>query len=202
MLSRIKSSFKTSKKLVIERPDYPSNIVWKNLDKTYKAKIKKGICCACMSFLLGLTFLFFLTLIMYVNAAVRLNIGTRETLHNCSQISVKIEEISSFHAEEEMYTKFDGEIYCFCKNLGFFNVMNGSHRLKKYCQFLKTSNLIKSITTYLVPILIILSNNFYRTLIQTLVRIFPFKESSKEVFVKTFLFHFLFDILRAKTFCS
>lgn len=145
---------------------------------------------------------------MYVNAAVRLNIGTRETLHNCSQISVKIEEISSFHeeylvlkekmnndnlygAEEEMYTKFDGEIYCFCKNLGFFNVMNGSHRLKKYCQFLKTSNLIKSITTYLVPILIILSNNFYRTLIQTLVRIFPFKESSKEVFVKTFLFLFI-----------
>jgi hypothetical protein len=144
-------------------------------------------------------------MVMYINAAVRLNIGTRETIHKCEQKPIQMDEVTTFYSEytklkagfdkgtllepsEERYKELDGRIYCFCKSFGFMEVYNGGEQLQEYCQSFKNANLIKSITIYLVPIMIILSNNFYKFLIVTLVRIFPFKESSKELFIKTLLF--------------
>jgi hypothetical protein len=180
------------------------------MDKTYKMKIKKGIMCSIISFILGGIMFLLITMFMYLNAAAQLNIGTRQKIHTCSgENEVKIEQISSFFEdytvlrdkyqnntlfgkEEHDYQSYDKDLYCFCEKFRIMEVIQGSDQLlKKYCQFFKFSKLIKNIMMYTLPLLILLSNSFYRYLIQTLIRIFPFKEKSKEIFIQTFLYLFV-----------
>ena len=67
------------------------------MDKSYKSKIKKGIICAFFSFCLASIAFLTLTMCLYVNSAAQLNIGTRETLHHCSNLHFKIEDLSRIH---------------------------------------------------------------------------------------------------------
>lgn len=175
------------------------------MDKTYKMKIKKGIFCAILVSILGLLAFLSITMLMYLNGASKLNMGTRETVYKCAPPLPDVEEIAGFFDEYVLrrvefgknrlydsdpasFQQQDQKVFCFCEQFGFFDVLNDRGEISRFCRFFKISQTIKNTMSYVLPLMILLSNNFYRQLILKLIQVFPFKEKSHEVFLQTFLY--------------